>query len=156
MKKCEINLRKLSKSEKFKIMFYYWCGNLKLDVLPISQDNRLKCICAVEDWNNKNICLKYNSRILNRRTNAEWIVDLFHEIGHLKHRLPYSTEEEQIESEYQAEKFALKMTRKHYPTLYKEFIKKLKETPTELVKMKKKDMLYYKAFLKIEEYKKVL
>lgn len=145
-----------TQAHKFVELFYHWCGRLKFtQIIHAEKDNRMNCGCAITDWDNDNICLRYNTKRLGKRQDFELLCDVFHEIGHLINNLPYDTEAQQIKSERMAERFALRMMRKYYKKEYKQLLKYMKEKQT-LLKLKKKDPLYYKAFIKIRVYRNTI
>jgi hypothetical protein len=146
--------RKGTKAIQLIKLFHYWCGRLKLPKpVEIRKDNRLDCPLAIDNWQDKNnVCLRYHSRRLGACPKCILISDIFHEIGHLINNLPYNTKKQQIESEYQAEKFSCDMMKKYYPKQYKLLIKRF----IKLQRMKyykKHEPIYYKAFIRIKDYK---
>lgn len=146
--------RKKTKSDELIKLFHYWCGRLKLPKpLEVKKDNRMDCTAAIDNWwDSSTICLKYHSRRVGQLPMCELIGDVFHEIGHVVHNCPYKTEEEIIESEYQAEKFASTMMKNHYPKEYKELLSFMTKKKT-MSNLKKKKPIYYKAFSRIKDYK---
>lgn len=147
-------MKKETNAQLMVKLFHYWCGRLKLPKPIITiKDNRMDCECAVDNWDDKEkICLRYHTRKLGRKPKCIIINLVFHEIGHLIHKLPYNTYKQQVDSEYQAERFSLDMMKKYYPKQYRLTIKWFKEIDY-IKKMKKKDKLYYDAYRRIREYK---
>ena len=145
-----------TKAQIFIRMFHFWCGKLDLPkTIPIIKDNRMDCYVALDQWDTEDICLRYHSRRLGQVEEYNLIGFLFHEMGHYINKLPYNNYEQQIVSEWQAEKFSIKMMKKHYPQLFKQMIKKMKKT-NYMKKLEKKDRLYYEAFMQIKEYRGTL
>ena len=146
-------MRKESKAAQFIRLFHYWAGRLNLaKSIPIIKDNRCDCSVSLSEWDGENICLVYHSRRLGQLEEFNLINTLFHELGHLSNKLPYRTDKQKIESEYQAEKFSVKMMKKYYPKLYKAMIERMIER-SYMKKLEKTDPLYYKAYIKIKDYK---
>lgn len=150
-------MKKETKSQQLIRLFHYWCGRLKLPKPIITlRDNRMDCCCAVDNWEDKKkICLKYHTKRLGQYKKYVLVNLIFHEIGHLIHKLPYNTYKQQINSEYRAEKFSLDMMKKYYTKQYKLFLKWLKRTQ-KLLQYKKKDKLYYNAYKRIKEYRETI
>lgn len=124
----------MTKAQKFIELFRYWSGKLDLPFdIKIQKDNRYECrvACITSDDGSKLSYLIYNSYKIARWSEAALVCGMFHEIGHILNKLPYDTKEEMYKSEYEAEKFALKMLEKHYPVLAK---KNIKETKAKLKK----------------------
>ena len=149
-------MRKESKATQLIRMFHYWVGRLNLaKSIPIIKDNRCDCSVSLSEWDGKNICLVYHSRRLGQLEEFNLINTLFHEMGHYINKLPYNSYKQKIESEYQAEKFSVKMMKKYYPKLYKTMIDRMIER-NYMKKLKKTDILYYNAYIKIKDYQKTL
>lgn len=143
---------KLTKAEEFRNLLNYWCGRLKLAApIRMTRDNRMGYPLALDGWKDKKLCLKYNSRRLGKRQKCVWVEEMFHEIGHLINNLPYETEEQQIISEREAEKFALRMLKRSYPRLYKKYIRLINRNQS-LKKLEKCDPIHYKAFKPLRRY----
>lgn len=137
--------------ELFIKLFHYWCGRLKISKpIVIKKDNRITCVCEIDNWIDiKQICLRYNSKIIAKASKPLLISVIFHEISHLINQLPYSTDKEKIKSETTAEKFAFEMTKKYYPKQYKLLIKEYKEN-NYLENYKTSDIIAYKALKKLK------
>ena len=134
--------------ELFEKLFHYWCGRFSVDHVPSKKDNRCNCHAMIED----DKILIYNSRKLGGWQTALLINGVFHEIHHYMYKLPYNTEKQQIESEYLAELFAVKMMKQHYPEYAKESsILHYNKLHTD--KWIKQWPIHYTAFSKIKEYK---
>ncbi|MCK5580136.1 MAG: hypothetical protein KAJ18_02570 [Candidatus Omnitrophica bacterium] len=143
---------KITKSEEFKILLNYWAGRLNLKgPVKVTQDNRMEYPFAVVAAKGKNLWVKYNSRKLGKRVKCVWVQEMFHELGHIVKPLPYHTEKQQIINEWVAERFAIKMLKKHYPALYRSYALILKRNKT-IEKLKKCDPLHYHAFKQVKEY----
>jgi len=135
-------------------LFHYWMGRLNLPKpIPAIKDNRMDCSFAVSDWETKeNICLKYHTRRIGQQPKFYIISDILHEIGHLINNMPYGTRNNQVISEREAERFSIKMMKKHYPKQFKLVIKRMTEKQS-MVKLMKKDRLYFDAYFELPEYK---
>ena len=147
---------KKTKAQVLIQLFHYWCGRLKLKPVELIKDNRQDCPLSVSNWDEVNkIAVRYHTRRLGQKDYFVFIGDMFHEIGHLIHNLPYDTYEEKKYSEYKAEMFGLKMMRKHYPEEYTKLIQKFikKQTMTKFKKGDKQDRLYYDSWIKIKVYR---
>lgn len=142
-----------SKAEQAVRLFHFWCGKLNLpSTIPAVRDNRMDAPFALDNWDNENVCLRYHSRRIGQRGECRNISDILHEIGHLKNCLPYNTEDERVECEYQAEIFSVRLMKKHYPQEYKELLDRFRVKQT-IAQYKKKDHIYYKAFMRIRDYR---
>lgn len=103
----------MNKSTFFVNQFYYYSGKYGIDFYKVERDNRIDTECQVEYKNVKNttpehiIRVSYNSKRLKRFPLSLILADVLHEIGHIIQDLPTNTFEEEVESEYQAERFAL-------------------------------------------------
>ncbi len=149
-------MRKLTKAEKAIRLFYYWCGKLQIKkIIPSTKDNRISCRFALINWNNDDICLVYNARRIGAVPMSIVISDMFHEIGHMINNLPYDTVDEEVESEYQAELFSIRMMRKYFPKDLRKMLKRIKKY-NRMDWWRKKEPVYFQAFTKIKEYKKLL
>ena len=143
MKEDKINL--------FIKLFHYWCGRLKIKKpIVVKKDNRITPACEIANWaDDEKICLLYNSKIISKCSKPLLISYIFHEIEHILHPLPYSTEKEKIKCEYSAEKFSFEMTKKYYPKQYKLLIQEYKEN-NYLGSYKDRDIIAYKALKKLK------
>ena len=153
-------MRKQPRWKYFIEMTNFWMGKLGFsNPIEIRRDNRLDCPCAVitaEDWTKEaKITMAYNSRRLSREPIGVTLSNIFHEIGHLLERLPYDAKEEQIASEYAAERFSVTMMKKHYPELFKEVIEHITKKRI-LYKYYKVARVYYEAYVRIPEYEKTM
>jgi hypothetical protein len=91
--------------------------------IRVKQDNRLgrysahvqlyEC-CGCDD---KFYLFRYNTKELKNATKLEILMTILHEFGHIKYR--HNGDTDRIKKEYIAEKYAMKMIKKHYPKLYK-------------------------------------
>lgn len=150
-------MKRKTKVQYLNDMFLFWMGKLRLEKpLDIIKDDRLDCVACVDNWQNPNkICLKYNANKLRKCCQGDLLDIVFHELRHVKNPLPYESEEEQIKCEYDAEKYAIQMLKKHYPKQLAFMLNKMKKNKA-MEQYKKTDPLYYKAYIKIPEYKALL
>jgi hypothetical protein len=80
------------------------------------------------------------------------VFTMLHEIGHYKTKV-WNIKSE-VEQEYQAERFALNMLKKHFPELVQQCVDYMKEElNTKPAWWKKHCPSHYKAFRKIKEYR---
>ncbi len=145
---------KKTKSQQFIELFRYWCGKLNLDEnIPVVKDNRYQCYACIEHAPNygKRV-LKYNAKKIARWNEAFLVCGVFHEIAHLMDKMPYRTEKEKILCEYRAERFALKMLKKHYPKLYRQNVRYGRDTLRD-AKWAAGDRFNYAVLRKIPEYR---
>ncbi|MHA1437940.1 MAG: hypothetical protein ACTSPD_10220 [Promethearchaeota archaeon] len=150
-------MRKRTKAQYFVKMFIFWMGKLGFEK-PIDavKDNRMDCPCCIENWYDPHkICLKYHTRRLGQYSKSYLLNFVFHEIGHLCENLPYDTDEQKVLSERKAEMFSVRMMKKYYPKEYQKMLKRMTER-NSLIKMKKDDPLYYKAYLSIADYRNTI
>ena len=138
--------KRKTKTDQFKVEFNYWAAILLDKAYPFVKDTRFIHTYALVDDNR---IIRYNPKKLKTLSDAAIMCAVFHEIGHLIQNLPYNTEEQQIECEYQAEKYALKMLWKHYRKYYYEVVKSKRKDLKEM----SENSLHYKAFSKIKVYK---
>jgi hypothetical protein len=146
-------MKKQSNNVKLVIsLFHYYCGRLKYPKpVETGKDNRIDTHLMIEVTDHK-VRLVYNSYKLRRKPDYILYCDVFHEIGHLFQKMPYSTRKQKILAERDAERFALAKLKEFRPKKYKQICKHLKEKKT-LERLRKKDKLYYEAFKVIDEYK---
>ncbi len=144
---------KKTKDQEFVELFRYWTGRLELQAeIPVVKDNRYDCHACVENCpKTRKPILKYNAKKLSRLSRAYLVFTVFHEIGHIRDKVPYNTETQKVYAEYRAEKFALRMLKKHYPRLYRENLSLTRVLMADR-KWIKENNLHYKAFKKIREY----
>ena len=142
----------MTRAEYFLELWHYWLKRLRLKEIPIRNDYRYHCHACVESWEDGKRELVYNSRRLRKWDKYLLINCCFHEIGHLKNDLPYDTEEEQVHSEYKAERYALTMMRKYYPKELKTVVHHVKTKNMNKSRWIKKNPIHYQAYLKIKEY----
>ena len=146
---------RLTKSKEIMTLFYYWLGRLNLPYIYAFKDNRIDCTFAISEWDTKDIHLNYNTSKIATREWCALLSDVFHEIGHLKNKLPYKKESDIIESEYQAERYSVKMMRKHYPRDYGLLLERFIRLNI-IGKKKKEEPLYYKAYKRIKDYRNTI
>jgi len=143
-------MRKETRVQYFLRMFYYWCGRLKLPEIQAIRDNRFVYPCAV--WNTDHgTYLLYNEKLIARQPKYVIINYIFHELGHLVHNLPYDSYEEKVISERKAERFALRMMKKHYPKMYQEYTYRARKNRM-LEYLKENDKVHYDAWKVIREF----
>jgi hypothetical protein len=141
------------RAEKYFVkQICYWGEKLRIPIEKTFRDNRLWVSARVK-WSYGKNYITYNSKHL-----MNWNIDglkyiIFHELGHLKYRLPYRNKKQKITSERNAEKFALRMLKKYYPTVYKRRLKHLKKELNATLDYPKHYDYYYEAFKTIPEYK---
>lgn len=148
-------IKNKSKEEQFKAMFYYWAGRFKLpEISRVSRDNRSDAPCFVEWTHNNTIKVGYNTKILKDRPVFVILSDVLHEIGHIIQNLPVGTRAHLVESEYQAERFALKTICYYYPRLYNQLRKYYIKT-NRLEELRWSDPMYYEAFSRLLFYRRI-
>jgi len=102
-------------------VFYYWAGyfaaQFKIHNLKVVRDNRIIGL-AEADWTKRSARIAYSAKEINKCPQWEVMDTVIHELAHIRQNLPYNTEEEQIYSEYRAEKFAIDHLRKLFPRYY--------------------------------------
>lgn len=144
----------MTKADVFISYMYYWCGKLKLPLLPVHKDNRVKGHMFTYFEDNKPVGFAYNTRYLRKWSTPLIIFGVFHEIGHIKDwsrgRLydDGGTFDEEVAMEVAAEKYALRMLKKHHP----EYVKECVEHMTRRVHardFKKTFPMHYEAFKKL-------
>jgi len=140
------------KLKEIEHLFYYWCGRLKIkDKIEICRDNRIDTFMLVESLGNKHI-LRYNTKRIFHNKKAVILWTLFHEIGHIKNKLPYETDDEKIKSEMEAERYAFKIIKKYFPEEYKYILKRIKNKKL-MNHYRKKEPVYYYAYRNLKEYR---
>lgn len=176
-KKCLPN--PLNKEILFKSLFNYWATYLLNKTFPLVRDNRFNShLVTIIDYNGfsrkegcssqqkgcsskkegfaskkeDGIMIKYNLILLREWPLSMILSGIFHEIGHiLQGNSPYTTYNDKLISEFDAEKFAVRMMRKFYSKELKEVILFTKKV------LKSKDYqhsfpIHFEAFRKIKEY----
>lgn len=141
----------MTKADLFIQQFCYWVDRLGLKQITCRKDLRYSCHACFEYEEEKAL-------VVNTRKLAKWnghlvMGGVFHEIGHYIHNLPYDVFDQQVESEYQAERYALDMLKKYYPDSYKYNIQHVRKNNLGNKKWCKKENLHKEAYLLIEEYK---
>lgn len=152
-------MKKRTHAEQFISLFKYWCGRLKLPKpIPTVRDNRENCTAALNYWWDKDkIQLQYNTKKLGRLSKSAWMSEMFHEIGHIVNGLPYGTYKTQVISEREAERFSIKMMKKHYPKQFKILIQNfIKYQTMKKYKKDPEDLLYYDAYYGLSDYRKTI
>jgi Zn-dependent peptidase ImmA (M78 family) len=145
--------KKVSKAEIFISKFNFWCTKILGRTFPTKKDYRYNCHACCEFEKNKDTILVYNPRKIARWSEEIYTLGMFHEIGHLifYDYKKVETQEEEIEEEYLAELFALRMVKLHHPEIFEETVKQsIKAIGRN--KFKKDFAIHYKAFGKIKEY----
>lgn len=134
----------------FEKLIPLYCKKFKISKVTLKRDNRIWGSAFVNWKNNKNI-ITYSSKHLDSYGSYDWVLStLFHELGHLKYKLPYKTKKEKIFSEYKAELFGVKQLKKYYPIKSKKHI--LFMIKYALPLWEKKHSIHYQACIKIKEY----
>jgi len=128
----------------------FYCKKFKLSNIIIKKDNRIRYSASVKYYKKSGMII-YNSKRLNKDRSYDWgLATMFHELGHLKYKLPYITRTQKVLSEYKAETFALKQMKKYYFKRYKRLNKCVIR---KILPFYKKDFpIHYEAFLKTKEY----
>ena len=146
--------RNKTRYELFEEVFTYWAKKLNVDdVSEITRDNRYNSHLITEFFSDGDIKVRYNSRCLSRWSYPLILDGVFHELGHIIIDLPYKTHGEQVESEFIAETFALKMMHKYYPHLVRD-IRAYYKRKLDNKNWQRKYPIHYMVFSLIEEYKK--
>lgn len=140
------------KYELFRDLFNFWSVKLGFGIIPVERDNRFNAHAVTFDYGKGDIKIVYNVKKLAKWNMAEIVCGVFHELGHVKNGLKYDTDEQMIESEYQAERFALRMIKKHYPKYLKDVVLAAKKT-LACKEWRDSFPIHYQAFSKIKEYK---
>jgi len=148
-----------TRAEAFLDLWDYWRKYFKLPPLETRADLRYNSHACVETWSEAD---NYHTRgyiemVYNPRKLARWSIPLIincalHEIGHYKNNLPYNTFKQKVKSEYKAERFAVSMMKKHYPTELKIVINHVKSRNLNNKKWMKEWPIHTQAYLKIKEY----
>lgn len=140
-------------SEYFVLKFNFWCTKLFGRTYPIKKDLRYNCHACCEYVDGAEPVLIYNPRKLAKWSKAVITLGVFHEIGHLLF-FKYSnieTKEDEIESEYLAELFAIRMMERHAEPMLKESLRFSRRVIKSNM-FKKKLPIHYAAFIRIKEY----
>ena len=131
----------------------YWCGRLGMPkVTEVRKDNRFHEYMAVIEYDKNKAELVYNARRLGHLPVCQVMSMIFHEIGHLKHKMKYETEKQQVESEYRAEKYSQRMMKRYYPHLYKDLLKDMKDKKA-MKRLQKECPIHYQAYRRIKDYR---
>jgi len=148
-----------TRAEVFLDLWDSWRKYFKLPPLETRADLRYNAHACGEMWNEADEyhCKGYEELVYNPRKLARWSIPLiincvFHELGHYKNKLPYNTFKQKVKSEYKAERFAVTMMRKYYPTDLRKVIKHVKKYNLDSPKWQKEWPIHYQAYLKIKEY----
>ena len=139
------------KLAQFKKLFDFWCLKLLKKKFPIHCDNRFDAHLVTLDYGYNHIELVYNTKQLALWSWSMLILGIFHEIGHIKYRLPYDSNNQKIKDEYLAEKYALRMLKKYYPQYLKSAIRYSKNVLNDK-EWQERFPLHYQAFIKIKDY----
>lgn len=131
--------------------FLYWAGRFDLPHTIKIRETKDEVYAEVD-------CEKqtfyYNKREVPKLTKTIILEIVLHEIGHLINDTTYKTEEEQINTEYFAEQFAINTIKKYYPELLDEVLSELIKTVKS--KTTKTNKIYQEAYKKLPEMKKYL
>jgi len=145
------------KYEAFIELLEYWLNRLhvfngrKERPIEYGRDNRYSGFAVTECYDDKFI-VKYNARRMGHLSYAMLVNVVFHEIGHIKHNLRYNTHNEQVKSEYVAERYAIQKMKCYYPyhlSAVAEYTRKKLASR----KWVKDNPVHAEAFKKIREYK---
>ena len=152
-------MNKQTRADLFLYLWEHWRKHFKMPPLETRKDLRYHCHACVESWEEADEHHEkgYRELVYNPRKLAKWstpivINGVFHELAHYKNDLPYDTFEEQVKSEYKAERFAVTMMKRYYPTELKEVIKHVKTKNLGKKKWRKAWPIHTAAYLKIKEY----
>jgi len=148
----------MNKIKYFKDNVKKYAKLLKIKEPYLKQDNRLGkyyvCCVEIDIWKDNNeefTLLRYNTNHIKESDKSNIIHLILHELGHIKFRHHYlkHTLTNTINSEYEAEKFALAMIKKYHPNYYKRALCRIENG----IKQTKKTQ-YKIAFSKLleEEY----
>ena len=150
---------KQTKAKIFLDLWEKWRKHFKLPPIETRKDLRYQCHGCIETWLKSDehhekgyMELIYNPRKLAKWSTALLINAVLHELAHLKNQLPYNTFEEQVKSEYKAERFAVTMMKRYYPNELKEVINFVKTKNLNNKKWKDKWPVHTQAYLKIKKY----
>jgi len=149
-----------TRAEFFLEIWEQWRKHFKLPPLETRADLRYNAHGCVETWEEEDDFhyKGYMELVYNPKKLAKWSIPLvingaLHEIAHYRNKLPYGTFEQQVQSEYKAERFAVMMMKKYYPTELREVIKHVKAKNLGKKKWMKDWPVHTQAYLKIKEYK---
>ena len=152
-------MHKQTRAKLFLELWDYWRKYFKLPPLETRADLRYNAHACVETWSTADnyhargyVELVYNPKKLSRWSIPLIINCVLHEIGHYKNNLSYNTFKQQVRSEYKAERFAVSMMKKYYPTELKEVIKHVQTRNLARVKWQKEWPVHFQAYLQIKEY----
>ena len=141
------------KIDKFKNLFYYLNGKVGLEYLHLHKlDASMKwAFMQVNMVDGKTV--EYNSGKVLRNSKHRILATILHELGHVKNQLPYNSKEQQIKSEYSAERFTLNYLKTYFPKTYTVYLKTLK---SDLKYYKETSKIHYEAFKPIKEYREAM
>ena len=139
--------------DMFKVVFNRWREKENIKEIPIKSVRGTDCLAALNDWDvPEDTWLEYNPNRLNKLPLGVVICAALHELGHLKHRMDVTTWEQEVESEYRAEQYAIDIMKKHFPPMYlKQTVRWAKARLGEK-KWCKGDVEYAMAYSRIKEY----
>lgn len=148
----------MSKEPKYKLFmrtFELWRVHMVLPYCRLVKDNRINSRAELVSWDDGTFTLRINAHRVGMLCKGRVMLDALHELGHLLYDLDYDTEEEQIASEFQADLFAVRMMRHHYPIEYKEACADMHERiyGNRENSWKRKHPNHLKAFKQIKDYK---
>ena len=135
--------------QNFQNLISYWAGKLNLPLPLFRRDNGMKWLATIiycKDCKAYSYC--YNFKKTLELEESEIAGAVFHELGHIKY---YKKRKNTIQSEYDAETFALRCLKKYYPDYVKYEIKGWKKLIKEK-SWRKKYPDHAKAFDLIKEY----
>jgi len=143
-----------TKYELFYKLFDYWSQKLLKQTFQIVRDNRYHGH-LVTNYNpvTGEVKISYNTRLLGHWSIPLVISGVFHEIGHiLQEDAPYETFLEQVQLESDAERYAIKMMKAHYP---KKYLKAVIQYTQEVMKsptFRGEYPAHFQAYQQIPEY----
>ena len=116
--------------KEFRVFVRKWHKEFKLNrKLKFERRDNMQYACAIcYDSKNKIDILRYKLSYIKHIGKTEFIMLIFHELGHLVNNFLPKTVSQRVKSEYLAEKFALQQAKKHFNIsiekafLYKECI----------------------------------
>ena len=149
-------MKGLKNYEVLIAVFEHWRKRCGIKEVPIKRENRSDCFAAIVNYDNPDkMYLEYNSKKLGGLPLGLVINIALHEVGHLKHQLPFSTFIQKVEAEYAAETFAVDVMKKHFPKLHMKHTIKWAKNKLSDEKWCKKEISHSMAYARIKEYYEV-
>ena len=110
-------MKNITNTHMFLAVFEKWRKKNKLPEIPMKRNNRSDCQAAIVDYDNPDVMyLEYNAKKLDKLAIGMAVNIALHEVGHLKYHLPYNTFADEVYSEYTAEKYAVDVMKKYFPS----------------------------------------